>query len=333
MSKFQREDILFKWGDYMKWKAWQKSKNDDIVRLWNQELGEDFPMRQELFEQNSFDDVNVCHEASKVVVGDHNEVIGFIVAKKWQEPIDVQMPTKTGWIQVLVVDKRYRGQGIGSELLRHAEKIMKSHGMDQVLLGRDPQHYFPGIPRPNDHVAQWFESKGYTKQDTEYDVSRSYDKTSQINQLQINDVEFGLLKEDEKDAFLGFLRRCFPGRWEYEAIKYFELNGTGREFVVIRKHGKIIGFCRVNDSKSPIIAQNVYWAPLFQEGLGGIGPLGVDAEERGQGFGLAVVEAGIIELRKRGVQNIVIDWTGLIDFYKKLGYDIWKTYDSYKKEL
>src|SRR5699024_12360036 len=109
--------------------------------------------------------------------------------------------------------------------------------------------------------------------------------------------------------------------------------GTGREFVVLRKQEKIIGFCRVNDSKAPIIAQNVYWSPLFKEELGGIGPLGVDAAERGQGLGLAIVEAGIGELRKGGVRNVVIEWTGVITCYKKLGYDIWKTYDSYKKKL
>ena len=317
----------------MKLIAWQENKIDDIVRLWNQELGNDFPMRRALCLQNSFHDINIYYEGSQLAVDNDGRVIGFIIAKKWQDSLDVNMPTKTGWIQALVVDEKYQGQQIGSMLLRHAETALKNQGMEQVLLGRDTQHYFPGIPRPNDWTRKWFETKGYEKQDTEYDVFNSYDDTSQIVEPKKDGVEFGVLRENEKEPFLNFLRRCFPGRWEYEAIKYFEKNGTGREFVVLRKQEKIIGFCRVNDSKAPIIAQNVYWSPLFKEELGGIGPLGVDAAERGQGFGLAIVEAGIAELRKRGVQNIVIDWTGLITFYKKLGYDIWKTYDSYKKKL
>ena len=39
-------------------------------------------------------------------------------------------------------------------------------------------------------------------------------------------------------------------------------------------------------ANSPFIAQNVYWSPLFEEEVGGIGPLGIDAEEQKQGYGL-----------------------------------------------
>ena len=71
------------------------------------------------------------------------------------------------------------------------------------------------------------------------------------------------------------------------------------------------------------IAQNVYWAPLFEEELGGIGPLGIAPEERGKGYGLAIVQAGMYFLSQRGIKNIVIDWTNLVDFYGKLGISLW----------
>ena len=35
-------------------------------------------------------------------------------------------------------------------------------------------------------------------------------------------------------------------------MKYFEMNGTGREFLVVKKKGQIIGFCRINDSEFTI---------------------------------------------------------------------------------
>src|SRR5699024_2408481 len=111
-----------------------------------------------------------------------------------------------------------------------------------------------------------------------------------------------------------YLRRWFPGGGEYEAMKCFATNGAGRELGVRREQEKMIGCCRESDFKSGDIAQDVYWAGLFQEELGGIGAIGVDVAERVQGCGLAIVEASIAELRKPGVQNIVIDWTGLITF-------------------
>src|SRR5699024_8165519 len=108
---------------------------------------------------------------------------------------------------------------------------------------------------------------------------------------------------------------------------------TGREFVVLRKNNRIIGFCRINDEHSPMIAQNVYWAPLITGELGGVGPLGIDENERGQGYGLAIVEAGLAFLRQRGICHIVIDWTDLVNFYKKLGFCPWKGYLVYQKEI
>lgn len=313
--------------------AWDMNRLDEIVQLWNGELGYDFPMRKELFKQNSFLDENVCQKASRLVVNEHDEVIGFIVAKRWKESLQVGMRENVGWIQTLLVHNNYRGRGIGSKLLSHAESVFKEKGMTEILLGRDPWHYFPGIPESYGAISKWFEKKGYAQFGTDYDMINNYQDKSGLPIPEAKEAKYSLLSLDDKEDFLSFMNRCFPGRWEYEAHKYFENGGTGREFVVLKKAGEIIGFCRMNDSKAPIIAQNIYWAPLFDEKLGGIGPLGVDAKERGNGYGIGIVEAAIAFLRNRGINRIVIDWTGLVEFYGKLGYEKWKTYQSYKKEL
>ncbi|MGG4178717.1 GNAT family N-acetyltransferase [Virgibacillus pantothenticus] len=316
----------------MKILAWNYSYLEEIVSLWNRELGSDFPMKKTLFKQNSFQDQNVCPDASLIAL-DNGNVIGFIVAKIWQEKLPVQMSETTGWIQVLLVDQSYRNKGIGTKLLSQAETVLFNRDVKQILLGRDPWHYFPGVPINDERTKHWFAARGYESYGTEHDLLQTYTRKNAITKPDLPEVEFSILDIEEKEDFLMFLNRCFPGRWEYEAMKYFELGGTGREFIVMKKYGQIIGFCRINDPQSPIIAQNVYWAPLFEASLGGVGPLGVDAAERGHGYGLTVVEAGIAELRKRGIQNIVIDWTGLVDFYKKLGFDVWKSYESFKKSI
>ncbi|WP_121639121.1 GNAT family N-acetyltransferase [Virgibacillus sp. Bac330] len=317
----------------MKTVAWDEVYVERLVNLWNRELGLAFPMRDSLFKQNSVQDKNVCRDSSLIVLNNDNDVIGFLIVKVWQEKLPVQMSKITGWIQVLLVDHRYRNKGIGTKLLAHGEGVLCQQGKQQILLGRDPWHYFPGIPIHNEQTKRWFLARGYEAYGTEHDLLKTYNQTTAVTKPNFPEIDFSVLHREEKEDFLAFLHRCFPGRWEYEAIKYFELGGTGREFVVMRKRGRLIGFCRINDANSPIIAQNVYWAPLFETALGGVGPLGIDALERGQGYGLAVVEAGIAELRKRGIQKIVIDWTGLVNFYKKLGYEVWKSYTSFKKSL
>ncbi|MBN6206260.1 GNAT family N-acetyltransferase [Ralstonia pickettii] len=317
----------------MKFIPWDSTRLTEIVTLWNHEIANDFPMRNELFKQNSFDDENVYNEGSQIVVDEDDNVIGFIVAKRWQEKLEIEMAKDIGWIQSLLVDNRYRNQGIGSKLLHHAEAKLKTSGIKNILLGRDPWHYFPGIPTQYEDTAKWFEKRGYKELGKEFDLIRHYAPSTKSFLPFYENVTFSILEESEKDDLIAFLHRCFPGRWEYEAIHYFEKGGTGREFAVIKKHNQIIGFCRINDAYSPFIAQNVYWAPLFKEELGGVGPLGVDPEERGNGYGLAIVEAGIYFLRERNIHSLVIDWTGLVNFYEKLGFDVWKSYVSLRKDV
>ncbi|AJY74752.1 GNAT family N-acetyltransferase [Paenibacillus beijingensis] len=319
----------------MKYENWSSGRLREICELWNKELGGHFPMREELLLQNSIRDVNVLQMGSRLAIDESTDrVVGFIVAKAWQEKAAPPAPAGAGWIQVLLVDSAYRGRGIGSELLRGAEQALIKYGVTKILLGRDPWHYFPGIPKEYPVTREWFEAKGYRNdRRTESDLLNTYGPDLREDLPAFADAEFRLLREGESGALLAFLRRCFPGRWEYEAVQYFERGGKGREFVVAVKEGQIIGFCRINDAHSPFIAQNVYWAPLFADGLGGIGPLGIDSAFRGSGYGLAVVQAGIHFLRQRGIRSIVIDWTTLVSFYGKLNYRVWKSYESYSKPL
>ncbi|MEN1967379.1 GNAT family N-acetyltransferase [Lentibacillus sp. N15] len=311
----------------------KKNRLKALTALWNRHLGDEFPMTETLFEQNSFKDKNVCFKSSLIAVDEKDFPIGFIITKRWQENLDIAMSETTGWIQILLVDQEVRGQGIGSRLLNHAESELVAEGAKQILLGKDPYHYFPGIPGEYQETAKWFERRGYVHTGNEYDLMREYTIEEGKILPELDGVEFALLEKQGQHDFLAFLHRCFPGRWEYEAIHYFRKGGTGREFMVLKKNDRIIGFCRINDGQSPYIAQNVYWSPLFKEELGGAGPLGIDANERGQGYGLAIVEAGLAFLRQRNIRRIVIDWTGLVDFYKKLGYHPWKSYLSYQKEI
>ncbi|MEH7379505.1 GNAT family N-acetyltransferase [Bacillus sp. JJ1533] len=302
-----------------------------IVKLWNRELSVDFPMRDALFKQNSIDDPNVLSSGSYLAINDQEQVIGFVLTKYVQDKTELLLNHEVGWIQALLVDSQFRKSRIGSVLLESAEKALEQQGCKTIFLGRDPAHYFPGVPLQYEHTREWFEKRGYQASGIASDMMRTFTPDEKFDFQKPKDIEVSLI--ENKDELISFLHRCFPGRWEYEAKQYFKNGGTGREFVVFRKENKIIGFCRINDSKSPIIGPNVYWAPLFDEGVGGVGPLGIDKEERNKGYGLAIVKAGISFLRERQLNNIIIDWTGLINFYKKIDFKVWKQYKQYSKHI
>ncbi|WP_010677294.1 GNAT family N-acetyltransferase [Bacillus timonensis] len=302
-----------------------------IVNLWNRELGADFPMREVLFKQNSIQDPNVLLSGSYVALNNQDQVVGFVVAKCVQDKKETLLSQEVGYIQALLVDSQFRHQGIGSALLEGAEKALQKQGCNTIFLGRDPAHYFPGVPLEYEDTKKWFEKRNYEASEVASDLFRMFKPDEKFDFIKPKDIEVSLL--NNKDEFLSFMHRCFPGRWEYEAKRYFNNGGTGREFVVFRKENEIIGFCRINDEKSPIIGPNIYWAPLFTEGLGGVGPLGIDTAERKNGYGLAIVKAGVSFLRERQITNIVIDWTGLLEFYQKIDFEVWKQYQQYSKQI
>ncbi|KGR77717.1 GNAT family N-acetyltransferase [Ureibacillus manganicus] len=298
-----------------------------IVQLWNKCLGTSFPITEELWVQNTVNDINLQRTGSVAVVEDQ-ELLGFVIAKQFKEITPTLMSQEIGWIQCLLVKPEARGKGVGRTLLQNAESSFQN--VKEIRLGRDPWHYFPGVPLEQPDTIKWFEYKGYTKDSIEIDlVKRVVDENPFT--LSNSKDHFRVLTKEDLPQLLNFLNDVFPGRWHYEAYRYTQINSTGREFMGFFIDGELKGFCRMNDPESPMIAQNVYWSKLFSSPLGGIGPLGIDRAVRGSNFGLDLVKAAVNELMARGMHHIVIDWTQLERFYGKLGFTKWKQYQTMSK--
>jgi GNAT superfamily N-acetyltransferase len=318
----------------MKYVPLSEDRLNELCALWNQEWKISFPISERLLRQNSFQDKNLFIAGSWMAIDEKtNALAGFIISKIWQSQVrDIQMDKDCGWIQVLVVDEPFRKRGIGLELLEKAEHAFQRKGIQKVSLGNDFHYrFFPGVPHSLIDINPWFERHGYTELEIVHDLWNTYESDPGVNLPEFEGVTFRLLDLHEGEQLIAFMKRCFPGRWEYQTIEYFQKGGTGREFVVLLKEEQIIGFCRINDAKSTILAQNIYWSALFEEELGGAGPLGIDENYRGRNYGLAIVQAGIYFLLQRGIRNIVIDSTPYVDFYGKLGYSVWKSYSRFEK--
>ncbi|PYI50774.1 GNAT family N-acetyltransferase [Paenibacillus flagellatus] len=314
----------------MEFKPLEQSRIADMADLWNQEWAGTFPMRERLLLQNVFEDRNLLNSGSWMAIDPAtNRLLGFVTAKVWQDhESGMAFDDDAGWIQALVVDREARGRGIGGELLARAESALREKKVGRIVLGNDfYRRFFPGVPTENPDAKRWFERRGYTAFERSHDLLNEYEEAGSIERPEADGATFRLARPEDRDNLLAFMKRCFPGRWEYQTRYYWERGGTGREFVVLEKDGgEIIGFCRLNDDQSPILAQNIYWAPLFADKMGGIGPLGIDERFRGYRYGLSIVQAAIAELRERGVRSIVIDATPYVDFYGKLGYRPWRAY-------
>lgn len=309
---------------------------DGIRMLWNEEWGSEYPLRHRLLQQNIGEDIHLLPEGSWVAEDEAKaRVLGFVVAKKaGAEAERYGIAADTGWIHMLLVASKVRGCGWGQALLDNAEMALREAGVRQIVLGSDlHRRMFPGIPDGWVESKRWFEKRGYVPGDKTCDLLHAYSEPVDGGFPPVLDAVFRVAGPDDREALAAFMARCFPGGWEYQLADYWQHGGIGREFVLLLKQEEIIGFCRMNDASAPLLAQNIYWSPLFAEELGGVGPLGIDCAYRGRQYGLAIVQAAIACLLGRGIRTIVIDTTPYIDFYGKLGYREWKWYCRYDKPI
>ncbi len=148
--------------------------------------------------------------------------------------------------------------------------------------------------------------------------------------LQNMNMSFSVATKEDEEGIIELLK-TFSDRWAHEGIRYFEAGGTGHEYVIAKHEGKVIAFARINDRSFPYGGYNITWHARFVN-LGGIGPLGVHKSYQGRGLGSDIVIYALREMKKRGMIEIMIDWTGLVTFYQQFGFEVWKTYKYMSKK-
>ena len=107
-------------------------------------------------------------------------------------------------------------------------------------------------------------------------------------------------------------------------------NQIKKEYLLAIVNHKIVGFLRVNNQLIDEISYNINWASRFDR-LVGIGPLGVDPQYRCRGIAKMLLYYSISDSAKNGYTHAMIDWTGLVTYYQKFGYEIWKCYQYANK--
>ena len=111
-------------------------------------------------------------------------------------------------------------------------------------------------------------------------------------------------------------------------IKYYNFSKN----VVCYEDDKVVGFLRLNKNKIKKISYNENWNKRF-DSLVGVGPLGVDPEYRKNGIAKALIFKGLIDSHNEGINNAMIDWTGLMAIYQKYGFEVWKCYQYASKDF
>ena len=140
-----------------------------------------------------------------------------------------------------------------------------------------------------------------------------------------NDLEYRYATLSDKEELLKFMEKNFPGRWNFELKEYYKNETKFNNYFIARDKEKVVGFVRVNRKENENISYNINWYDRFND-LIGIGPLGVDKDERGKGISKEMISVLLKELADQGKNEVLIDWTSLLVYYQQFGFEVWKSY-------
>jgi len=306
----------------------------ELMRLWNAAAGTEFPLDEQLFLQQLRLDTDP-RRCLAIVEPDGSIVAAALVKRAARTGPTGAVPAN-GYLSWLVVDAHHRRQGLATALMKEAKAWLSSLGAASLRFGSDHYHLLPGRPMEQgagyEALGAFLATQGFTGEAEEYDLIAHLASGS----IQAEEphtaggrFEYRLFRPEERDAVIAFMHRNFPGRWTHEVAEAIAAGMRPADLMLAIDiaSGAVVGFSRIYDASSPILGPGVYWRGLMGNNPGGLGPIGIDASMRGAGLGYGLLVHCVQELRARGIDTMVIDWTDLINFYGKTGFKVWKRYE------
>ncbi len=305
---------------------------DAVVSTWNAACGPALTVSRPLVEYNTRSSTG-ARQVGQIAVQE-GQPVGFALASAMLDD-PVASPTEIGWVDAIAVLPAAQRQGIGTALLAWAEEWLRTTGCSMCRLGGSLRPFAPGYPVELGGEG-FFHRRGYTRpaEGAEtWDVARSLsDYTSWYPERHGQRLVVRPARPGDASSLRAFLLREFPNRWRYEFEEFVREQGRLSDYQILESDRGIDGFARLTfeDSITPIERFNM-------EGLdrpwGQLGPIGISADSRGRGYGGLLLDASLVRLRDSGVKGCVIDWTRLVGFYGKFGFQPYRRYAILLKEL
>lgn len=305
---------------------------DAVFALWQATLGGEWPLTQAHL-GHLLTSVPPYQEGDHFVASEQGRIAGFVGTQAQRNPA---LPQRTGHIMVLFVAPEAQGHGIGRALLDHALEYLRRSGVHAAQIGGRVPRFWPGVPNNLPAALTFFQAQGWTFSDTTYDIAqdlRGYrTPPGVLERMETEGVRLVIAGEADMPELLAFHAREFPG-W-VEEYQIAAAHGDFQDFLLARdRDGSVIGSILTSSPQSHPARTDVAWKGLLGEDAGSINAVGVAAAQQGRGIGLAMMARGSEVLVERGTRMCHIGWTGLLDFYGKVGYTPWCAYATSWREL
>jgi GNAT superfamily N-acetyltransferase len=297
-----------------------------LMAIWQQAAGDRHPLPEAIWEELTTFDPNVRPEDIRVAV-EEGQPIGFALTKRMRDADVLPRFEDRGWIALMAVDPAHQRRGVGTALLADAERHLAGVGARAVTVGDSLHHAMPGVPAALPGARAFFQARGYVPTQEVWDV-RGDVRGSAFPDLP-PDAITRLVGPGEEGQLLEFLGQTFPGRWTRDLAHYLLEGRPVWHVMGLFVDGRLQGFAQLHLPGTP---GTLRWAG-FNPRVAALGPIGVSEAVRGRGLGLALLRSGLAYLGTLGASETVIDWTTLLDFYGRVGFRPWLSYQQFRKDL
>ncbi|EOH90340.1 hypothetical protein UAS_00065 [Enterococcus asini ATCC 700915] len=298
---------------------------EEILQLWNQELVYDRISKERFFEQILYDE-NFNSQLFKLAIAD-NQVVGFVYGIKRQVPYLTRglEPTR-GWILQVAVAQSWKRQGIAKALVSQVEEDLQTAGATEITLcAFSPNYFAPGIDLRYTEGLAFFKALGYLDKGDAVSMgavltNHEVDVESILAEKRKQGIRIMPYEDRYYAKILEFAEAEFGGGWHRNLLLAMQAGEASETiFLAVDEDDQVIGFTMRkidgNDTR--------------------FGPIGVSSKIRSKGLGSALLEVMLDDLIKRGIYYTFFLWTHgkTIDFYRKHGFEIYRTYELSRKEL
>ncbi len=318
---------------------------ESLACLWNGFFPDRYAIDEGLLRANTADSPVFDWGSSSIEI-ENGECVGFAAMKKSANP---SLYPGGDPDQAHICALVFRDAAAVVDLCADAKRLLRNRGVYKIVFGEDSRHFFPGCPEDCPALKSFLTIAGFEEGEEVVDLERDLDGYEPpgncLNPLgeypghkaskrpKAPKALVRALKESDREALDMFLLREFPGRWHYDTFAKADLEG-GLDFVYgLFVEGALEGFAVTQDSSHKLPVGGAVWKRSLGDSWGALGPIGVSKRVRKRGFGDALLGAALLGLQSRGVRRTIIDWTGLVDFYGKHGFEPTRWYRQFALRL
>lgn len=305
--------------------GFDKADFDQLAELWNRFLPARYRIDAELLRRNTVDAHLFDWGASAIELVD-GKVVAFIAIKKSAASLYRGPDPDQAHITALA----FESPAAGHEVFSYAKRVLADRGAFKIVFGQDSRHFFPGCPEDAGALHDFLMVEGFQEgrsfADFEADLTLyeppegSLARISGPRGVDGLELQFKPLEPGEEETLRTFLEREFPGRWRHDTLAKIVEEGSSSFIYCLWHQGAIAGFALTQDFECHAPIAGAVWRADLGIKWGALGPIGIAKDLRRKGFGHALLAGTLGELKKKGVERCLIDWSTLEDFYGKHGF-------------